>query len=338
MHSKSFDDLIPHMRRAGFVATSLAAVITAMFGWQLGENIVASFCLAGLLALCTFIVGYSLVAAYHAYKRGMPGVSAAACGLFAVAVAVEFLSHTGFNAANRDATIQQASFQTTGYEDTRKNIKNLEANLARLEAKHDWQKSYEPAEAYDEKIKVAEEKAAYEESRGGCKKRCLALKQEAASLKAERAIAQDRVAVKEEIKIAEADLKAARETASLKTVGHAAGASQGAIIAAVASGDEKPSDSAQFWTGVGISALLALFAICAGGLLNFIAYAFDTAVEAVQVVTERVSETVRGDLPAIAARPAEPAEVHHHHVDDRALAILASLKDRLAKPSLAAAA
>lgn len=298
MHSNSFDELIPHMRRAGFVATSLAAVITAMFGWQLGENVVASVCLAGLLALCTFIVGYALVAAYHAYKRGMPGVSAAACGLFAVAVAVEFLSHTGFNAANRDATIQQATFETTGYQDTRKNISNLEADLARLEAKHDWQKAYEPAEAYDDKIRVAEEKATYEESRGGCKKRCLALKQEAASLKAERAIAQDRVAVKEEIKLAKAELKAAREEAGHKTVGHAAGASQGAIIAAVASQNEKPSASAQFWTGVGISALLALFAICAGGLLNFIAYAFEPAVKAVQEVAERVTETLRSDPPA----------------------------------------
>lgn len=308
MHSSSFDDLIPHMRRAGLFATTLAAVITAMFGWQLGENIVASFCLAGLLALCTFIVGYSLVAAYHAWKRDMKGVSVAATALFAVAVAVEFLSHTGFTAANRDATIQQATFQTTGYDDSRRNIANLEAELARLEAKHDWQKSYMPVDAYDDKIRNAEEKAAYEEARGGCKRRCMAAKEEAATLKAERAIAQDRVTVQEEIRMAKADLKAARETASLKPAGHAAGASQGMILAAAVTANEKPSESAQFWTGVGISALLALFAICAGGLLNFIAYAFEPVKKAAVAVAKEAAEATTilqvqdSDIAKIVAR------------------------------------
>ena len=62
MQIGNFDSLIPHMKRPASVATATAAVITFKFGWALGEDVTASLALAILLALCTFIVRYALVA------------------------------------------------------------------------------------------------------------------------------------------------------------------------------------------------------------------------------------------------------------------------------------
>lgn len=283
MHPQSFDELIPHMRRAGFIATSLAAVITAMFGWQLGENVVASVCLAGLLALCTFIVGYSLVAAYHAWKRDMKGVSAAATALFAVAVCVEFLSHTGFTAANRDATIQQASMQTQTYEDSRGNVKDLEAKVARLSDERNVMKPTQSVAAARAVIQTTEAHKWFTGLTQGCK----VTKGPQSRAFCERYFAAtadialwDQIAAQEvKLATAESELRSARDTSGQRHAGHAAGASQGLILAAAVTQTERPSESAQFWTGVGISALLALFAICAGGLLNFIAFAFEPVRE-----------------------------------------------------------
>jgi len=275
MKAQTFDDLIPSMKRAGFVATALAAVITAKFGYALGEDTVSKLALGGLLALCTFIVGYSLVAAWHAYDRGLRPVGHAAVALFAIAICVEFLSHTGFTAANRDGSIQDAVHKTSTASDARKHVADLERALARLEAKHDWQKSYDPPTSYDERIAAKKESADRELTRGGCGKKCEGLKAEHASLVAERAIASDRIAVAEEIKQTKKELADARAQAASTQTGHAAGASQGVILASMLTFDDKPNQKATFWAGVGISALLALFAIAAGGLLNFIAFAFD---------------------------------------------------------------
>lgn len=292
MHNADFDSLIPHMKRAGFLATALAAVITSMFGWQLGENFAASVSLAGLLALCTFIVGYSLVAAYHAYRRQMYGVSAAAVSLFAIGVTVEFLSHTGFTAANRDATVQKASLQTTAYEDTRGTIKDLEAKVARLTGERNVMKPQAAPAAAKAVISNAEAHKWWKTTEA-CKQtkgpQTRAFCDAYFSAQADIAL-WDQIA-QQEIKLAtaEAELNDARKVSGSKATGHAAGASQGIILAAMATGDQAPNNTAIFWSGVGISALLALFAIAAGGLLNFIAYAFDGA----RKVTETATSTAR---------------------------------------------
>ena len=294
-HNSDFESLIPHMKRAGFTATALAAVITSMFGFQLGENIVAKFAMAGLLALATFIVGYSLVAAYEAHKRGMKGVAAAAVALFAIGVTVEFMSHTGFTAANRDASIQQANFQSTTYADSRGNVKDLEAKVARMSDERSLMKPVNsPAKA--KAVIQFSEAHKFWNSTDNCKATkgpqtrafCDAYLSAQADLSLWDSIA------KQETKIAEGEvaLRDARAESGTKQAGHAAGASQSMILASLATGQENPDQAAQFWSGVGVSALLALFAIAAGGLLNFIAFAFDAPRKAVEAAKSAAANMV----------------------------------------------
>lgn len=313
MHPKSFDELIPHMQRAGFIATALAAVITSMFGWSLGEDYPSKVSLAGLLALCTFIVGYALTAAYHAYKREMRSVGHAAVALFVVAVAVEFLSHTGFTAANNDATIQKASYETTAYEDARGNVKDLEAKVARLTDERNLMKP---------KASVAAAKAAIANAEAH---KFWALTSECAKTKGPQTRSfcdayfssqadvalWDQIAAQEiKLATAESELKDARAASGGKQAIHASASSQRLILASMLTRTENPDGSAQFWSGVGISALLALFAICAGGLLNFIAFAFDAepSGEAGAGAAETVSGPSSVTLPTLSARQGLAAE------------------------------
>jgi len=316
-HNMTFDDLVPHMKRAGFLAAALAAVITSMFGWGLGENLLAKISLAGLLALCTFIVSYALVAAYHAYKRDMPAVSAAATGLFLVAVCVEFLSHTGFTAANRDATAQAAMMQTTSYEDSRGNVDQWQATLASLRA--DRSKMQPARSAADARAVIDSSKAhKFWSSTDACKEtsgpKSRTFCETYNAAQADIAL-WDTISVQDgRIADAQAKLEQARASAATQVAGHSSGASQGLILAAMATGSEKPGETAVFWSGVGISALLALFAICASGLLNFIAFAFDGTVRRLEVVGGKVTEFVDREIPVL---------------DRDTLAMIASLKARI---------
>jgi len=304
MHVNSFDDLIPHMKRAGFIATACAAVITFMFGWELGENYAASAALAVLLALATFIVGYSLVAAYHAYKRGMTGVATAAAALFAVGLCVEFVSHTSFNAANRDATVHQASMQTTSYEDARGNVKDLEAKVARLSDERNVMKPTQSVAAARAVIQNTEAHRWFTGLTDGCKTtkgpQSRAFCDKYFSAQADVSL-WDQIA-QQEIKLAnaESELKEARSSAGTQTLGHAAGASSNAVFASMVTRTKSPDETAQYWSGIGLSALIALFAIAAGGLLNFIAFAFDAvkkgAEQGLSAIDAHISHVTGGRL------------------------------------------
>lgn len=304
MHASSFDDLIPHMKRAGFIATTLSASITAMFGWQLGENAIASFALAGLMALCTYIVGYSLVAAHAAYKRGMKGVSFAATMVFAVSVTCEFIAQTGFNAANRDATVQKASFETTTATDARNNVKDLEAKVARLTSERNMMKPTASPAAAKATIATSEAHRFYRLT-DGCKEtkgpQTRAFCDAYFSAQADVSL-WDQIAAQEiKLATAESELKDARGTASTKHAGHAAGASQNLVLASMFTANVNPDETAAYWSGVGISALLAIFSIAAGGLCNFVAFAFESASKPVRRAMTEVQAKIEDNYPHIYA-------------------------------------
>lgn len=308
MHATDFDTLLPQAKRAGFIATTLAATIAGSFGWTIGAGLVEKVCFAVGLGLASFIVGYGLVFAYHAWKRQLYGVAAAAVALFAVAVSVEFLSHVGFTASHRTANVQQAALQTTAYTDQRQVIADLERELARLEAKHDWQKSMDSPESYDAKLAAMEGDLIWKRTKS-CTDATLPESREFCarygSLKAERAIAHDRMVVAEEIKVTKQRLAEAREKSSATKVGHSTVANQGIVLASLLSGELNPDEETQTWTNYGISALLALFFITAG-LLNFVAYAFDISVNgAVKQAARVILPEPKEAAPSVSERVVE---------------------------------
>ena len=98
--------------------------------------------------------------------------------------------------------------------DTRAAVRDLEKHLTMLTGKYDWSKNLDAPDAYEARIKAAESDAAYEATRNGCKSKCIAKQQQAASLRAEQANAKDRAITAEEIKGTQTKLDAARSVAT----------------------------------------------------------------------------------------------------------------------------
>lgn len=94
------------------------------------------------------------------------------------------------------------------------NVKELQEQLKIKKGAIDWSKTLDAPESYDARIKAAEADAAYEETKGGCKSKCIAKQQLAASLKAEKANAIERATVQEEIKVLTGKLEDARKVAA----------------------------------------------------------------------------------------------------------------------------
>lgn len=138
------------------------------------------------------------------------------CNAAIWAVAFGFSVNNWIGAASEGqaekTNVHQAAFSAT--QDTRKALKDAEATLARLNGKFDWSKSLDAPESYEARIKAAEADAAFEETRGGCKSKCIQKQQLAASLKAERANSIDRATTAEEIKAASKKVEDARQVAT----------------------------------------------------------------------------------------------------------------------------
>lgn len=149
-----------------------------------------------------------------AWWQGRPGGVVASSIIWAVAFGFSVNNWVGAASENQaeKTNLHKAAFHQAV--DVRKAVTDLEKDLARLEAKHDWSKSLDAPEAYDSRIAAAEADATYEATRKGCKSKCIAKQQLAASLKAERANAIDRAETAEEIKAVKAKLDSARSIAA----------------------------------------------------------------------------------------------------------------------------
>ncbi len=150
----------------------------------------------------------------RAFWEGRPGAMASSALIWAVAFGFSMNQWIG---AASEGQAEKTNLHKAAYVqaiDVRKAVTDLEKELARLEAKHDWSKSIDAPDAYDDRIKAAEADAQYEATRKGCRSKCIAKQQVVASLKAERAIAIDRATTAEEIKATQAKLDKARSVAA----------------------------------------------------------------------------------------------------------------------------
>ena len=149
-----------------------------------------------------------------AWWQGRPGGVVASSIIWAVAFCFSVNNWIGAASEGQaeKTNLHKAAFHQAV--DVRKAVTDLEKDLARLEAKHDWSKSLDAPEAYDSRIAAAEADATYEATRKGCRSKCIAKQQLAASLKAERANAIDRAETAEEIKAVKTKLDSARSIAA----------------------------------------------------------------------------------------------------------------------------
>lgn len=290
-HAENTDQLILWMRRAGVFATALASFITAKFGWNLGEDFLTSLSFAGLLALGTWITGYSLMAAYEAWCRKQWMIAGAAVALFAVSVVCEFIAHVGAGASGRSHSMEAAAHRVVSYEDGRRRVSEIERDVARLQERLRMapQRTAEAAQAAVDRAKADR----FWKMTDGCKAtkgpQTRAFCDQYASAVADVSMATERLTLQEDLKVKQTELDEARKTARVSGGdSQSAAATQQAItLASMVTLTEEPGKTARFWANIGISSLIALFAIAAACLLNLIAHALGRSWVVADIVERR---------------------------------------------------
>lgn len=259
----------------GRLFTGIAALMTFSFGYSLGgDSVLASWLIGGGLAAVTVLVSILLNFVDIAWREGSSNIAMGLLAFWCVCVAVEYFSHVGFTVGHRTSDVQKASLQDASYTGNANIVKDLESKVARLRAKHDWQKAYMTPDAYEAQITGMQGDLIYKRSKG-CTNATLddsrAFCTKLASLKAEQAIAADRAIVAIEIKDAEKELIAARKTSNTTAKGDSHVYSQTAMVAQIATGSLAPTATALQWAGIGIGAFISLVFSFAGTVCNFLA-------------------------------------------------------------------
>lgn len=259
----------------GRLFTGIAAAMTFSFGYSLGgDSVLASWLIGVGLAAVTVLVSILLNFVDIAWREGSSHIAMGLLAFWGVCVAVEYFSHVGFTVGHRTSDVQKASLQDASYTGNANIVRDLQAKVTRLQAKHDWQKSYQTADAYEAQITGMRGDLIFKRSKG-CTNATLddsrAFCTKLAGLKAEQAIAADRAIVAIEIKDAEKELIAARKTSNTTAKGDSHVYSQTAMVAQIATGNLLPTATALQWAGIGIGAFISLVFSFAGTVCNFLA-------------------------------------------------------------------
>ena len=227
-----------------------------------------------------------------------------------------------------------------------KAVKDAEEELSRLKSKFDWSKSLDAPESYDARIEAAEADAAFEATRKGCKSKCIAKQQLAASLKADKANALDRITRQEEIKALQVKLDEAREVAASTKVETSAARNDLVILTKYAGMTE---ESAQLFNGL-FSIVVVSILLSFGSMRDELEHLRRTSTRRKSDFGLRLrrwfSRVFLGreprDVKIIEAASGEKSVLHNHVTINDASAIK-ELRDTLAKmkaavqPALASA-
>jgi hypothetical protein len=252
------------------------------------------------------------------------------CGaLWAVAFGFSINNWVGAAAENQAEKTNLHKTAFTASVNTSKALKDAEETLSRLKGKFDWSKSLDAPESYDARIKAAEADAVFEATRNGCKSKCIAKQQLAASLKADRANAIDRAATAEEIKVAEKQVAEARKVvASTKT--ETSEERKDLVVLTKFAG--MTEDNAQLFNGL-LSIVVVSILLSFGSMFN--------ELERLRMTSERTrfslfSRFYRWGYTLLTGKPAPMPPVIHNHTDPHGRQALSGV-EHLRRGILAAA-
>lgn len=283
----------------------------------------------------------------RAWWEGRPGAVVWSAIIWAVAFGFSINNWIGAaseNQAEKTNMHKAAFFQSA---DVRKAVKDLENQIDIKTKSVDWSKTLDAPESYDARIKAAEDDAAYEATRKGCRSKCIAKQQLAASLKADKANALDRITRQEEIKALQVKLDEAREVAASTKVETSAARNDLVILTKYAGMTE---ESAQLFNGL-FSIVVVSILLSFGSMRDELEHLRRTSTRRKSDFGLRLrrwfSRVFLGreprDVKIIEAASGEKSVLHNHVTINDASAIK-ELRDTLAKmkaavqPALTAAA
>lgn len=268
MQNKNIRRYAQYARGFGLAATVVTIGITARFGWLQGEDLITSVCYAAGLGMASFFVGYGLVLAWASHKAKLPHfITAAACLVFVISVAVELTSHLGATASARSHDMTKASDATNIHNDKRAELERARADLAamkptRTPAAISAEMQGIESRPWFASVAACADPAKYGSYGNSCR-RYVALKGELATSQARAAL--------------DARVQKLTAEASTSSTGHSLAAAQSAALAQYATWNTRPTQDETVKTNMALQLLLALYFV-AIGLVNLVGHALDEAL------------------------------------------------------------
>lgn len=249
-------------------------VLTAYFGWTLGEDI---FVLGVILALLFAAISRAapLLTKYSAEYLANGSLRVAGiCGCFAALFFLaDVLTNFGSAAAIREQNIVSATNKNNVASDIRNEVKRLQKRISDIQSQTAWQTKYLAPDAYDGLIASAQLARDNEAKRKYCGRKCELKTAELAELQANKANAERRLALKSEMVQLEKELVAAKlKAAETPTVASAA-LSQVKKLAGLLTLSTNPDEFSKTWTDNGIMAIAALI-VSLGSVLTSMVLGF----------------------------------------------------------------
>jgi len=197
------------LRTGHWVLVNGSMVLTAYFGWTLAGGVIwLGVVLALIFAMISRLVGLCFIKAGEYRHRPVDFIRWAFLGvLFAGA---NIITDYGSSASIRDALTVKTQNANTLARDARTEVNRIEKRIAEIRAQTAWKTTYLAPAAYDGLIRAAELIRDNEAKRGGCGRICEQKTKELEDLNANKANAEQRLALKAEMVQLERELVEAK--------------------------------------------------------------------------------------------------------------------------------
>lgn len=277
MHD-SLDTLRKRFREIGGGLTVVSALMTGVFGWSMGSNVVMSLILAGGLMCATFASAYVWPFVASAYQSRQWGTFAFLAAFAVLCTGTDLSTNFGSIAWQRSADVDAATKQDVVHDERGEALKEGKTNLAlwqkqlaALEAANAWAPTV-TATALRAELPAMDEAVRQEEKRGGCGPKCLALKEKKASIESRIAIAEERTSLRDKIEATKRVVDGAREVAVTTKKGESATRDMNLNLASMFTLSLQPTEAAQHWTNKGVAWLVAAFFAFGAMGCNFVGW------------------------------------------------------------------
>lgn len=249
--------------RTGMWLTIVCACLTAGAGWSFGGGGLRSLGFAALFGGITFGAALILPFIGHAFSRGFVGTAGIMTIAWLAFTAGEFASHLMVFAGHRHSDIQQADLKTVAFvdngktkADAEKRLADAQRNLDDLNAANPWFATVS-AEGLESALKTKAKAISDEESRGGCKSKCLKLMAERDSIASQLGKIKAKGEFEQARDQAQKDVSNARQVVASTSKGDSVSMHQANAFGSLIFADLRPSEDERDWANLYIEWFIA---------------------------------------------------------------------------------
>lgn len=249
-----------------------SAALTAIYGWTIGADfgfVFAAICfmIFFALSLLVWFLGETIGQMVRDNRWRMVGIVAP----FLIAFTLyDIATNYGAMALFRASEINTSEVANTRATNAKTRVTNLQKRIDDIRAQTAWQTTYLAPEAYDALIESAILARDNESKRGGCGRICEQKTQELAELRANKANAERRIALKAEMDQLMLELKEAKLDVAETPTTVSAAVTHAMNFQSWVTGKMQPDESTLWWSNNGITLAGSVATSLAGLIASFL--------------------------------------------------------------------